>query len=201
MARKALLIGVPAFFAGVVLFLAVLGPSRRTFLAPPRAIAVGSAAEFRAFCEASGLRGRRAVILARHLIQAEDPGGDSPEVQSLTTLMNHGVIRELFHVVPERSWAEVEWNLANVSIYRPARLGRVAAFEDGRVNVDRLARFWPLEEPALVLLHPAAWSPLELQAIGTLLRSGRLRTDLLAVLGGTSAELAWWTSVLEAVPP
>lgn len=188
--------GSVALFVGALLLAALLGPSRRTFLTPPRVVAAASAAEFYDLCTRNGLRGRRAVVFAVGLIEAEDPMGDSPEVLRMRDLMHHGVVRELFHVVPEHRWREVELGLAAVSIYRPTSVGRVAAFEDGRVNVVRLPAFWPGEEPALVLVDPTAWSPLELQAVLDLIRTGRQRADLVAVLGATPGDLAVWSAAL-----
>jgi hypothetical protein len=197
--RGTFLAGLLAVFVGVVLVLSLYGPSRRTFLVPPRAIAVATTAELLSFCQERGLRGRRAVVFARRLIQAEDPSGDPPDIQPLTELMHRGVVRELFHVVPEQAWPEVTWNLANVSIFRVEGRGRVANFEDGRINVDRLAGFWPKREPALLLLDPRDWSPDELQVIAGLVRSGRLRTDLIAVLRGTAADLALWSAIMSSI--
>lgn len=192
--------GIPAFVAGVAVFLVLYGPSQRIFVSPPRTIAVSSTAELYEFCRVNGLRGRRAVVFARHLIPAESPWGDASEIQHMTDLMHHGIVREMFHVVPERTWPEVEWNLANVSIYRPSSFGRVAAFEDGRVNVDRLSRYWPKDEAALVLVDPSVWSPAEVQSIARLIQSGHLRADLVAVLRGAATDVALWSAVVSSLP-
>ncbi len=198
-ARGPFLGGVVACFAAAVLLAAAWGPSRRVYLPAPQVVPVATAGELLAWCEAQGLRGRRAVVLARHLVQAEDPRGDSAEVEALTALMHRAVIRELHHVVPDRAWTEVAWNLGTVSIYRTASAGRVANFEDGRVSATPLSGFWPAGEPVLLVLHPADWSAEELELIAGLVRSGRLRADLVALLRGTGADLALWRAIMSSI--
>lgn len=191
---------IPLFVAATLLLVSLCGPLRRSHLTPARAVTVDSTAAFYDLCRSDGVRGRRAVVFARDLIPAENPFGDSPEVHPLTDLMHHGMVRELFHVVPDRAWPEVTWNLANVSIYRSTSTGRVAAFEDGRVNVDRLSSFWPGDEVALLLVDPAAWTPPERQTLVNLVRAGRLRADLVALLRASPQELATWTAALSSAP-
>ena len=197
--RGAFLGGVVACFAAAVLAASAFGPSRRVYLPAPRAVPVGSTAELLAWCEAQGLRGRRAVVFARHLVQAEDPRGDSADVEALTALMHRAVVRELFHVVPDGAWTEVAWNLGTVSIYRPDGQGRIANFEDGRVSATPLSAFWPGDEPVLLVLHPPDWSAAELEVIAGLVRSGRLRADVVALLRGTGADLALWSAIMSSI--
>jgi hypothetical protein len=187
--------GMAAFVLGALLLAGILGPWSRAFLPTTHVSAVASVAEFYALCRDREVRGRRAVVLSRRLIPAEDPRGDSPETQRLVDLMHHGIVREIFHVVPDEAWPLVELNLSMVSIYRPSATGQVAAFEDGRVNVDPLSRFWPATEPVLLLMDPRSWDAAEDQAIARLVRSGLLRTDLVALLGGTPADVRRWAAL------
>ena len=198
--QGAFLCAVAACFAGVVLLASLLGPSRRTYLPQPQVLPFASTGALLAWSEAQGLRGRRAVVLARHLIPAEAPAGDSPEIGPLTAMMHRGVVRELFQVVPAADWPAVAWNLSTVSIFRPEGQGRVANFEDGRVHAAPLPAFWPPEEPVLLLLHPPDWSPQELEDVESLLRSRRLRADVIAVLRGTEEDLARWRAVVSSIP-
>lgn len=198
--RGAFLGGVAACFAGVVLLASLLGPARRTYLPEPQVLPFDSTGALLAWSEAQGLRGRRAVVLARHLIQAEDPAGDSPEIEPLTAMMHRGVLRELFHVVPEGAWPVVAWNLSTVSIFRPEGQGRLANFEDGRIHAAPLPAFWPPEEPVVLLLHPPDWTPQELEAVEALLRGRRLRADVVGVLRGTGEDLARWRAVVSSIP-
>jgi hypothetical protein len=191
--RRASLAAVLAFFAGVVGLVSVYGPSRRTAFSPPRVVAVASTGELYELCKASGVKGRRAVVFARHLVPAENPHGDSPEVRPITDLMHQGMVREVFHVLPDGAWAEVERNLPQVSPYRPRPPGFAAPVDEGRVNVDRLSRFWPAPERAIVVVDPAAWSPTEARSIMGMVQSGQMPTDLLVVLGGTEPDRAAWS--------
>ncbi len=180
----------------VVAAVAWYGPSRRTYLERPAAVGVESVDEFRALCEARGVRGRLTLVFARDLIPAAALAGDSAETQALLELMGRGHLREVFHVVPEEDWAQVAWSLDAVSIYRSNAAGRLAVFDEGRVNVSPLSRLWPPQEPAVVLLDAAAWGPLERQTITRLLAMGHLRTDLFVVLRGGAGDLAHWRSVV-----
>lgn len=185
-------IAAVAFVAGAFVLAAVLGPRSRAFLPVPEVATVGSVDEFYALCRERGLKGRRAVVLARAWIPAEDPRGDSPGTQRLIDLMHHGVVRELFLVVEDGAWPQIHRNLSMVSIYRESATGLVAAFEDGRVNVDPLSRFWPRSEPVLLLVDPASWDPAGEQAIARLVESGRLQADLVAIVGGGPQDVRRW---------
>lgn len=180
----------------VVAAVAWYGPSRRTYLERPAAVAVESVDEFRALCEGRAIRGRLALVFARELVPAAAPAGDSVETQALLELMGRGHLREAFHVVPEEDWPQVAWSLDAVSIYRPVAGGRRAVFDEGRVNVSPLSRLWPPPEAAVVLIDDAAWGPLERQSITRLLAMGHLRADLLVVLRGGAGDLAHWRSVM-----
>lgn len=178
-----------AFVCGVLLFSCLYGPLRRTFVSPARVVPVDSAATLYKLYASNGVRGRIAILFTRHLIAAEYPYA-SPEIKYIEDAMHHGIVRELYHVVPDRLWAGVAWNLSQVTIYWPTPYGFVGAFEDGRVNVLPLSRLMPMKEKALVLLDAETWTREELHRIAAFIETGNISTDLLAILGGSPDDLA-----------
>jgi hypothetical protein len=179
---------VLALSVGALLLATVYGPSRRTYVSPPRVVAVRTAADAYMLWKAYGIRGRIALVFARDLIAAERPDV-TPGVEAIERAMHHGIVREVFHVVPDAQWRSVAIGLSHVSIYWPTASGAVAAFEDGRANVLPLSRLWPVPERTLVLLDARTWSREELGRIARRIRSGAIAADLIAVVDGTPSDL------------
>jgi hypothetical protein len=177
-----------AIAAGAVFLALLYGPWRRTYVSPPRAVAIDAAADAYGLWEANGMRGRIALVFGRHLIPAEREE-KTAGVEAIERAMHHGMVREVHHVVPDGSWPEVAHGLAQVSIYWPTPAGAVAAFEDGRVNVVPLSRLWIVPERSLVLVDAGVWSPEEKERIAQRIRSGAIESDLIGVVAGTSSDL------------
>lgn len=182
--------------AGAALALSLLhGPSRRVLAAPPRVVAVASVAEASALWHALGLRGRVGIVLASDLVPAQfgQTGADlvqlGPELDALSLASAHGILREVRHVVPDAAWPALSRSLAHVSIYWTTERGYVGAFEDGRVHVFPASRLGRNDEPALVVVDVRAWSDRELAEIARRIRRGDLRSDLVAAVGATPAQV------------
>jgi hypothetical protein len=182
-----------ALAAGAFLVAFFHGPSRRVYVSPPRAVAIRHPMDAYGLWQASGIKGRIALVFARHLIPAEAVE-TTADVEAIERAMHHGMIREVFHVVPDDHWPDVAFGLSLVSIYWPTAEGAVGAFEDGRVNVLPLSRLWIVPERALVLVDTRVWSPEEKERIARRIRSGAIETDLIGVASGTPSDLELFAS-------
>lgn len=190
-----------AFAVVVIVFSFVYGPLRRTFVFPERATQVASSNDIKHHWEAVGVRGRIAVLLTRHL-NAEQVGNVFQEDAYIQSAMHQGIVRTVFYVVPDRVWDEVvnENRFRNwISPHKPTTSGFAMLFEEGRVNVLSLSRFWPqADEKSLVVIEPGIWSSDDLAHIARLIASKSLRTDLLAVLRGSSSDFEFINSALSS---
>jgi len=159
------------------------GPAARTYAAPERTMVVGSAAELEEAWRSSGVHGRIAVIVTRHLFP-QGPGSGFPETDYLERAMLQGVVREAFYVVPDRVWSNVL--LENIAggdyIVRPKQTetGYRILHQGGRINLMPLSKFLPVPEESLVVIEPGAWTPDERSRMEHLFRLRLLTSDLRA---------------------
>lgn len=188
------------FTAGALLISFVYGPLRRSFASPARALQVSSSADIYNLWQSSGVRGRIAVLFTRHL-NVELPGKGFPEVKYIEHAMRHGIVRTVYYVVPDTAWTEVVTeNLQRemLSPPKPTESGFVMFFEEGRVNVLPLSRFWPMGEESLIVLEAGVWSRDDLAHITRLIRSRGLTTDLLAIIRGSLSDVNTFNSILSS---
>ena len=183
-----------ALNAGILLFsLAVLGltflygPWRRSFVPTPRVVLASSAGDIERLWEKNRVRGRIALYFTRYLNAERGP--DSSEVKFTELAMNHGLVRTVYHVVPDSAWPQVRENLAKWPVVRSTRAGLVAIFEDGRVHVLPLSQFAPIQEQTLVVVEPGVWTGDELKQIARLADGGGFTPDLLVVIRGSDEDV------------
>jgi hypothetical protein len=193
-------LGVSALLlAGMAYLTLAHGPSRRVMAAERRCAGVVSSEEILEAWRSAGVRGRVAVLFSRRL--NGDPGpGDPAGIRYLEDAMQHGLVREAHHLVPDGAWAEVEGNLSRMFGARPMPGGFVLPFGAGRVYVLPLSRFAPVPERALVVLAPGDWSASDQAAVVGLLGSGQVSADLLSVLRGRPEEVRTLCEAAAAKP-
>lgn len=174
---------------GFTLYLAFFyGPHKRSFIPKAQVNQITSATELGAVWEASGAKGRVAVLFTRHL-NSENSLQDTEGVKYAELAMRHGIVRTIYHIVPDSAWPVVSANLAPSKSARTAPEGYVLIFPEGRVHVLPLSKYKALKEPALVVVEPGVWSKAEMDAVTNLIRSGALKTDLLGVIRGTKDDV------------
>jgi len=182
-------ITIPAIvllFVGTVIWTFTYGPVRRGFVSPEKTVTLHSAGEIEDLWESTGVRGRTAVIFARHL-NLPALGSSYPDGSYLDTAMRHGMVRKAYYVVPDRVWPETAslQKTAGGVLMAPPQVTRSGYFllhEGGRIYVMPLSKYNPIKEKALVVIESAAWSPEEHLKIDHLFRLGLLSTDLMIVV-------------------
>ena len=194
MKRRALTIVCILLFSFTIYSLSfVYGPLRRSFASPGKSRQVFTSAEIGGLWETEAVRGRIAVLFTRRL-NAEETADSDADVKYVYLAMNHGIIRTVYHIVPDGAWPEVMDNLSRWPIVRPVPGGLVAVLENGRVYVLPLSNLKPIDEKALVVIEPGVWKRAELAHIADLVKGGSVTTDLLAVIRGSSSDLAMFCS-------
>jgi hypothetical protein len=134
----------------------------------------------------SGVKGRTLVTFTRYLNATESK--DTKEIEATERAMEKGIIRRVFHIVPDHVWNEVSKNLSGRVGMRPTPEGFIGIFEYGRVYILPLSRFSPPTEKSLLVVEPKIWSKAELDKIIANLQSGELAADLVAVIRGTDQD-------------
>ncbi|ABQ24718.1 hypothetical protein [Geotalea uraniireducens] len=111
-------------------------------------------------------------------------------VKYVEAALQQGMVRTVYHVVPDGAWSEVSEKLSRMPGVRPIESGFAILFGAGRVHVLPLSHFTPIQEKALVVVAPAEWTIDEYGVIVNLIKQQRVPADLLAVLRGSDAEVA-----------
>ena len=175
------------FFLGVIVFTQFYyGPSRRVHVSPPRVVSVDSGMQLEQVWQTSGVRGRTLVTFTRYLNAKETK--DSKDADVTERGMQQGIIRRVFHVVPDSSWRDVSTTLAERKGMRPTSDGYIGIFEHGRVYIIPFSRFIPPSETSLLVIEPRVWTEPEQAKMITELKSGHLAADLMVIIRGTDQD-------------
>jgi hypothetical protein len=191
--------GILSVAAAAFLASQCYGTSRRVLVSPARVVEASAPEDIARAWDSAGVRGRVAVQFARRL-NAVAPGADPAQSTYLEEALRRGVVRRVFHVVPDGAWAEVSANISRMHGQRQTALGFALFFDAGRVDVLPLSRFARVDEPALVVVEPAVWTHDELADIVQHVRGGDVRADLLAVIRGGPSDLALLSEAVARAP-
>lgn len=174
------------FLGAVVAWAALYGPSQRSFVVPGKSETVTSARELDRIWQNSGVRGRIAVIFSRRLQPHKLAQDSFPEYDYLETALRRGVVRAVYHVVPDRDWSQVVSDYLAMEMIvslKPTDEGFVVLHDGGRINVLPLGKYLPTNtEQTLVVLDRVSWSRDEHSRINAMISSGLLATDLLVTI-------------------
>ena len=180
------LASIIVFFFSVVAFSSFYGPSRRTFASPPKVLSADTSDQITKAWESSGVKGRVAICFTRYLNALESKESKEPLITELA--LDHGIVRKVFHVVPENAWPEVQKALSKRDDMRQTPECFIGIFNNGRVYISPLSKLPPIDEKALLIVEPKVWSQEELTQIGDKLKTGRLSSDLLIVIRGSDKD-------------
>lgn len=183
------------FMCGIIFLVFFYGPLRRSYITPGRVEQAFTAADIDMFWETSGVRGRTAILLTRHLNSEESPK-DTNGVKFADVAMKHGKVRTIYHVVPDNSWDVVSDHVSPRKNARSTPAGFVLITPEGRVNIMPLSRFTAVNEKSLVVFEPGVWNSEERSRIASMISSGDISTDLLAIIRGTTADIDYYKSIL-----
>jgi hypothetical protein len=127
------------------------------------------------------VHGRILVLFARDNGMSPDGGPLSPE-NHVHRALQEGLVRRVYHVIPDDAWGEVEETLRRRGVERDAGAFRL---EQAGAPVHVLARrdLAALAEPVLVELEADRWSPAALDSIAARLRDGTLESELVVWSG------------------
>jgi hypothetical protein len=192
--------GVLSVAAAALLAAQWYGPSRRVLLSPTRVVEASAPEDIARAWDAAGVRGRIAVQFARRL-NAVAPGVDPAQSRYLEEALRRGVVRRVFHVVPDGAWPEVAANIGRMHGQRPTSLGFALFFDAGRVDVLPLSRFVSVAETALVVVEPSVFAPEERATILRHLEARDVRADLLTVIRGGPADRSTFAAAVARARP
>jgi hypothetical protein len=136
--------------------------------------------------ERYGIKGRTAICFTRYLNAQEDK--DSKSLKVIEQSMNHGIVRKVFHILPDGAWPEIQAVLSKWVNMKAVPEGFIGVFDDGRVYIRPLSRFSGVAEKALIIVEPKIWTVDELNLIAARLKSGSMSSDLLLVIRGTEKD-------------
>ena len=104
--------------------------------------------------------------------------------------IREGHIREIYHVIPEAAWPEVERTLSAYHGIERTGTGFIITVENiTPVHILKLRDLPILSEKILLNPNAPIWSSAELSTLAALLRSGRFAPDLTTVAGQVPREL------------
>jgi hypothetical protein len=172
-------------FLAVVAAAAATGAAGRRTLAVPIVRRCESAEQLLPAWRSAGVHGRVLVHFARDNGMSPDAGPLSPANQ-LYRAVQEGVIRRIYHVIPDHAWAEVEATLRGRDVAYAGGAFRLDVAGAPLLVLDR-TRLPALREPALVTIDTDAWSQVALSSIRGRIRSGDLESDLVLWHGAPQA--------------
>lgn len=188
MNRRSYTIVTILFFSVGVLSLCLLyGKLRRVFHSPAAVAEVSTSKDIYELWAQTGIKGRTAIMLTRHL-NAEHQPKDSPEEQCVRQAMQRGMIRKVFHIVPDNAWQEISATLMKRQATRKESDRFVLLFEEGRVTVMPLSKLAAISETSIIVLEPGIWKEEERVYIQSLIASQKLTTDLMAIIRGSKSD-------------
>jgi hypothetical protein len=184
--RKLLLLDLvlACMLLAVVVAAAAMGAAGRSHAAPA-VRRCDSPSQILPRWRAAGVRGRVLVHFARDNGMSADPGPLSPENQIYRALQE-GIIRRVYHVIPDQAWSEVEATLRGRGV-EYARGAFVLDVAGAPLRVLERTHLPALGEPALVTIDADAWSNEALASIAERLRGGGVESDLLLWYGESTA--------------
>lgn len=182
----ALFASISAFFFFAVFVSFYYGPTRRSYVSTPKIEAVGSSGQLAKALGASGVKGRVAIYFTRYLNAIETKESKEPLVTELA--MDQGIIRKVFHVIPENAWTGVQTALLTRYDMRQTPEGFIGVFNSGRVYITRLSMLPPIKEKAILIVEPKVWTQEELIHIGEIIKSSYISSDLMIIIRGTGED-------------
>lgn len=160
---------------------------RRT-LAVQQHMSLHSPAEICTRLQALGVKGRTAVVFSRQLIGHMTLEGTQVNVSYLLEdALQQGIVRRVYHVVPDAAWDEVVKEGDRFWPVRHVGNEPIILFGAGRVYLLPLSRLRHIQEKVLVLTNGPDWGVNDMKRIDQLLR-GTLSADVLMDLGGRQHE-------------
>ncbi len=174
---------ISLFLAGVVLFLTSTALSQRRMVHPPQVHLLSRPQDAYDVWIEKNVHGRTLLLFDRFL-NAEARGLPAGPDNYVYLAIEHGLVRKVYHIIPDRMWAEVSAALAKNAWAVPTGSGyRMAAAEGVPVRIVPLSLFEPGDETYLVNLNGGLWSGEEVRAIAGMLAGKRTRFDVLTVCG------------------
>lgn len=177
------------FALAVVVMLSLNASISRKMAPQQKVVLAGTTEEIARIWSSAGVKGRLAVLFSRRLNIVE-PTPDSKQFQYIESLMHEGVIRNVYHVVPDSAWGDVRNNLSKRHDARPGASGYSVLFAEGRVNVMPLSQFHlKIREQVLIVIEAGLWSSDEKVKIRKLIDT-QLTPDILTLYRAEPEDLA-----------
>lgn len=183
---------------GVVAAAWQTGRSARRVLAEPAVVRCAVPEDALAVWRRSEVHGRVLLHFARSIAMAVEPGPPAPG-NYLARAIDEGLVRRVYHVIPDEAWAEVRTTLAA----RPGVVRDGEGFELQKAGAPIIvvprAALPRVDEPALVTIEGERWSPRALEEIAAALR-GPIRHDLVTWYAGSPERVAVLEGLARVAP-
>lgn len=170
------------------------GPTRRIFVTVPKVEHAATSTDIGRIWTTARVKGRVAILMTRYL-NAEDVPVDPNNYKFANIAMKHGIVRTIYHVVPDCTWIDVEKNLSQLRNARKTANGYILIVPEGRIYIAPLSRFEPIKEVSLLVVEPAVWTEFELGTIRELMVKKWLSSDLITIVRGVTTDIDRFKSI------
>lgn len=187
MSHKTASIAIAAFFITVLLVLSALSAHGRAYA--PAGLVMDAPEPHQALdlWRSQRMHGRVLILFGR--LAANEPDGDAApdDTSYVYHAIRLGIVREVFHVIPDSRWDTVAGRLASDEQFR----GEGAAAFRGTIRgaplvITRLSGLPTLNEPALVLIQGGYGSERETSQMLGAIKSTAISADMVVVTGEVS---------------
>ena len=181
------------FFLSVLLFLTLYGRAYVSYAAQP--VVKEISAPYYAFnaWRENKVHGRVLFLFDRYLSPDPEPPDQSPLPSNYIYLsLEENLINKVYHVVPDSAWPAIEKALEDASLQtrhndilftKRDRFFRVIIAEGVPVIIVRLKDIPRIKERVLVNINRSVWNDEQMRAIGSLLATGAVCSDLITISG------------------
>ena len=194
MSHKALSLAIAGSFIAVVIVLSALSAHGRSYVpdtaGPGGKLLVMYAPEPHQALElwrAQGVKGRVAVMFGR--LGANQSAVEPDDSTYLYHAIREGIVREVFHVIPDARWELVAGKLGSDEQFRAEGRGFRGTVNGTPLLITRFSDLPRLSEPVLAVLQGGTWSPEELAPVEAAIRSSALASDMVVVTGDGHDEI------------
>lgn len=168
--------------AVAVALLAFAGASHRRYLQTPRVLRITEQNDSFSVWSEHNVQGRVLFLFDSPLNIYRE--ATKQENQYLFLAIEKGIVRKIYHVIPDALWHDVSSSLQKQKdVVRSGEGFRMAVYEGVSVYIMRMQDIPRINEPALVSINGDLWSDIELARIFQRLTLGIPESDLVTLSG------------------
>lgn len=173
------------FFLMLTIVLSVHGESQRVLATRPCAVSLDRPGDAYLAWKDRRLHGRTLYLFDRHINADILPPSINvvPNDENyITAAIKAGIVRRIFHVIPDISWSEVERNMESFPAARHFDgMHRLTGHEGVPIVIMRLRDIRKITEPILISINGEYWTDSEQNFIISLIETGLLKSDMITL--------------------